>query len=142
MVKGKIAKKKAAKNSINIQSDSDTNIANIFKFGMNFENTIEFIESKILDAFFGHISRQGDWDLAEQYILNVQEWCQMLQTTVKIELDFLPKNLQQKIIATTEKLGVGIENMLEAISKKDFDEANKVLEPILKEIRALYKIRE
>lgn len=114
----------------------------IFKMGMNFENTIEYIESKLLDAFFGHICRQNEWDLAEQYILNVKEWCQMLQTTAKLELNFVPDNLQERIIKTGENLEVGINNLLKAISEKNFDNANKELENALKYIRELYKLRE
>ena len=139
MAKGK--KKKDTPTSANKQEEG-TNASEIFKIGMNFENTIEFIESKILDAFFGHICRQGDWDLANQYILNVQEWVQMLQTTAKIELGFLPNNLQETIIKTSANLESGIKSLLKAIIKKDFDESNTILETILKEIRNLYKLRE
>lgn len=137
MAKGKI--KKNEKSSIESNEKSGTDI---FKAGMNFENTIEFIESKLLDAFFGHICRQGDWDLAKQYITNVQEWVQMLQTTAKLEMGFLPSNLQNTIIKTSENLETGIKALLQAINKKDFDDSNTVLETILKEIRALYKLRE
>ncbi|MHA1648953.1 MAG: hypothetical protein ACTSYB_02075, partial [Candidatus Helarchaeota archaeon] len=114
----------------------------IFRIGMNFENTIEYIESKILDAFFGYICRQGEWDLAEQYLLNVKEWCQMLKTTANFELTFLPKSLQDNIINLVKNLEKGIESLLKTISKKDFEVANKELEKILKIIRELYKIRE
>jgi uncharacterized membrane protein len=114
----------------------------IFKMGMNFENTIEYIESKLLDAFFGHICRQNEWDLAQQYILNVKEWCQNLQTTAKLELNFLPENLQETIIKTAGNLEVGIDALLKAISEKNFDNANKELENVLKYIRELYKLRE
>jgi hypothetical protein len=114
----------------------------IFRIGMTFENTIEYIESKILDAFFGHICRQGEWDLAKQYILNVKEWCQMLQTTANFELTFLPDALQNEIIKLGKNLETGVDALLKAIGKKDFDEANKELESVLKLIRELYKIRE
>jgi len=114
----------------------------IFRLGMTFENTIEYIESKVLDAFFGHICRQGEWDLAQQYLKNVKEWCQMLLTTATLELTFLPAALQEKIIQMGKALETGINDLLESISSKDFDEANKQLESILKLIRELYKIRE
>ncbi len=114
----------------------------VFKLGMNFENTIEYIESKLLDAFFGHIFRQNEWDLAQQYLLNVKEWCQNLQTTAKFELNFLPDNLQEEIVKTGAGLEVGINNLLKAISEKNFDAANKELENALKYIRELYKVRE
>ena len=142
MAKGK--KKKAKPTSADKQGEGTATktAREIFKMGMIFENTIEFIESKLLDAFFGHICRQGDWDLANQYLLNVQEWVQMLQTTAKLEYEFLPDNLQEKIIKTSENLESGIKVLLKAISKKDFDASNTVLEIILKEIRALYRLRE
>lgn len=146
MAKGKRKSKTPVKKKTPAGSDAETitgaEMVDIFKYGMSFENTIEFIESKILDAFFGHICRQGEWDLAKQYILNMQEWCQMLQTSAKIDYNFLPDDLQKKIVTTIESLETGIDNMLKTIDKKDFDEANKVLEHILKDIRALYKIRE
>ncbi len=125
-----------------IQPTSTQSATDIFKTGMNFENTIEFIESKVLDAFFGTICRQGDWDLAKQYISNVEEWVQMLQTTAKLEFNFLPEDLQNKIIKTSENLDSGIKILLKAIEKKNFDDSNTVLEMILKEIRDLYKLRE
>ncbi|MHA1266188.1 MAG: hypothetical protein ACTSRS_13225 [Candidatus Helarchaeota archaeon] len=142
MPKGK--KKKGSKKPTKVQPDKAPSVSamEIFKIGMNFENTIEFIESKLLDAFFGHICRQGDWDLAKQYIQNVEEWVQMLQTTVKLEYHFLPHNLQSTIIETSTKLGEGIKALLNAISTKNFDKSNQVLESILKEIRNLYKLRE
>jgi len=114
----------------------------IFKIGMNFENTLEYIESKLLDAFFGHICRQNEWTLAQQYIINVQEFCQGLQTTAKLELNFLPNDLQGKIIKISGDLEIGINNLLTAISEKNFDDANKELDISLKYIRDLYKLRE
>ena len=66
----------------------------------------------------------------------------MLQTTAKLELNFLPDNLQEKIIKTSGGLEVGINNLLKAISAKNFDTANKELENALKYIRELYKLRE
>ena len=142
MAKGKKKKEKPASTDTQGEGSSTKAAIEIFKTGMNFENTIEFIESKLLDAFFGHICRQGDWDLANQYILNVLEWVQMLQTTAKLELEFLPNDVQEKIIKTSERLESGIKALLKAISKKDFDESNTTLETILKEIRNLYKLRE
>ena len=142
MVKGKKTKlTPSQKNSGNKRTSTD-DIINIFKKGMNFENTIEYIESKILDAFFGHISRQGEWDLAKQYLLNVKEWCQMLQTTVNFEFTFLPKDLQDKITKIGSELENGIDGLINAISNRNFDIANKELEKTLRMIRELYKIRE
>lgn len=142
MAKGK----KASEDVLPARESKDKSVGkapvDIFKLGMNFENTIEYIESKVLDAFFGHICRQNEWDLAQQYILNVKEWCQMLQTTAKLELNFLPDNLQEKIIKTGGNLEVGINDLLKAVSEKNFDNANKVLENVLKNIRELYKLRE
>ena len=142
MAKGK----KASEDVLPAKESKDKSVgkgpADIFKLGMNFENTIEYIESKVLDAFFGHICRQNEWDLAQQYLLNVKEWCQMLQTTAKLELNFLPDNLQEMIIKTGANLEMGINDLLKAISEKNFDNANKVLENVLKYIRELYKIRE
>lgn len=135
--------KKKLDNSTKSDIKSDVKSASdVFKMGMQLENTIEFIESKLLDAFFGHIGRQSDWDLAKQYILNVQEWAESLFLMAKLELGFLPSDLQDKIIKTSENLESGIKSLLKAINKKDFDDSNNILETILKEIRALYRIRE
>ena len=142
MGKGKKTQKKSKKASSPTDSASSQSATDIFRIGMTFENKLEYIESKTLDAFFGHICRQGEWDLAEQYILIVKEWCQNLQTTANFELSFLPKSMQDNIIELSKGLEAGIDDLLETISKKDFDEANKRLEQILKIIRELYKIRE
>lgn len=142
MVKGKKGKDSSMQPENSNQSSPTINPMVIFKTGMNFENTIEFIESKVLDAFFGHICRQSDWDLAKQYIQNVEEWVQMLQTTAKLELHFLPEEIQNKIISISENLEKGIKNLLKFISQRDFDESNRGLENILREIRNLYKLRE
>ena len=142
MAKGKKKKTASQNKSLKETPQSVKSSVDIFRIGMNFENTIEYIESKILDAFFGHICRQGEWDLAEQYLLNVKEWCQMLKTTANFELTFLPKSLQDNIINLVKNLEKGIESLLKTISKKDFEVANKELEKILKIIRELYKIRE
>ncbi len=142
VVKTKSKNSKSVDNSQTNNDNSTPTSFEIFKIGMNFENTIEYIESKTLDSFFGHICRQGEWDLANQYMQNVQEWVQMLLTTAKLELNFLPKDLQEKIVETSEDLKTSIENLLKTIEKKDFDEANKNIEKILKIIRNLYKVRE
>lgn len=142
MAKGKKAPEEVLPERESKEKSTGKDALEIFKLGMNFENTIEYIESKLLDAFFGHICRQNEWDLAQQYLLNVKEWCQMLQTTAKLELNFLPDNLQEKIIKTGGGLEVGINNLLKAISEKNFDTANKELENALKYIRELYKLRE
>jgi hypothetical protein len=142
MVKGKKASEEVLPAAESKEKSVGKVPGEIFKLGMNFENTIEYIESKLLDAFFGHICRQNEWDLAQQYILNVKEWCQNLQTTAKLELNFLPDNLQEKIIKTAGNLEVGINSLLKAISEKNFDSANKELENALKPIRELYKLRE
>jgi hypothetical protein len=142
MAKGKKQKAEASSEDKDEKCTTEKSASEIFKLGMNFENTIEFIESKVLDAFFGHISRQGEWDLAKQYISNVQEWCQMLVTTANFDLNFLQKSLQEKIVKNCKNLEVGIQNLLELISLKDFDKANEGLEKILKSIRELYQLRE
>jgi hypothetical protein len=142
MAKGKKQKTEALSEDKDEECTTEKSASEIFKLGMNFENTIEFIESKVLDAFFGHISRQGEWDLAKQYISNVQEWCQMLVTTANFDLNFLQKSLQEKIVKNCKNLEVGIQNLLELISLKDFDKANEGLEKILKSIRELYQLRE
>ncbi|MDD1776624.1 MAG: hypothetical protein LUQ65_00525 [Candidatus Helarchaeota archaeon] len=142
MAKGKKAPEDILLEKDAIEKSTGKSALEIFKLGMNFENTIEYIESKLLDAFFGHICRQNEWELAQQYILNVKEWCQSLQTTAKLELNFLPDNLQEKIIKTGGNLEVGIDTLLKAISQKNFDNANKELENILRDIRELYKLRE
>ncbi|MHA1426834.1 MAG: hypothetical protein ACTSQI_12680 [Candidatus Helarchaeota archaeon] len=142
MPKGKKRNKALKGSSPTGNSTPSQSSVEIFRLGMTFENTIEYIESKVLDAFFGHICRQGEWDLAQQYLKNVKEWCQMLLTTATLELTFLPAALQEKIIQMGKALETGINDLLESISSKDFDEANKQLESILKLIRELYKIRE
>ncbi|MHA1360718.1 MAG: hypothetical protein ACTSQI_21055 [Candidatus Helarchaeota archaeon] len=142
MPKGKKKKKTPKDSSSSFNSAPTQSSVEIFRLGMTFENTIEYIESKVLDAFFGHICRQGEWDLAKQYIINVKEWCQMLLTTATLELTFLPVDLQEKIVQMGKKLEIGINDLLKAISTKDFDDANRNLESILKLIRELYKIRE
>ena len=142
MGKGKKTQKKSNKESPPAKSTSTQSSTDIFRIGMTFENKLEYIESKTLDAFFGHICRQGEWDLAEQYIIIVKEWCQNLQTTANFELGFLPKSMQDNIVELTKDLEAGIDGLLETISNKDFDDANKSLERILKIIRELYKIRE
>ncbi|HUX99050.1 MAG TPA: hypothetical protein VMV49_05815 [Candidatus Deferrimicrobium sp.] len=142
MAKGKKQKAEAPTENKDEECTTEKSVSEIFKLGMNFENTIEYIESKVLDAFFGHISRQGEWDLAKQYISNVQEWCQMLQTTANFDLNFLSKSLQETIVKSCKNLELGIQNLLEVISLKDFDKANESLEKILKNIRELYRLRE
>ncbi|MFX1296324.1 MAG: hypothetical protein ACFFD2_15915 [Promethearchaeota archaeon] len=138
MLKEKKGKIETDKNT----SEAKMSSVDIFKSGMTFENTIEYIESKTLDAFFGHIYRQGEWTLAEQYLINVKEWCQMLQTTANFELTFLSRDLQNKIINLSKDLEDNINLLIKTINTRDFDKANKQLEKILKVIRELYKIRE
>jgi len=142
MVKGKKPQQKIGAEDESVEKSSGKNSLEIFKLGMNFENTLEYIESKLLDAFFGHICRQNEWALAQQYILNVKEWCQMLETTAKLELSFLPNSLLETIIRTSGDLEIGINNLLNAISEKNFDAANQELEKSLKYIRDLYRLRE
>ena len=142
MPKGKKSKEHDKNTDSETPNESAKSPVDIFKVGMNFENTIEFIESKVLDAFFGHICRQGEWELANQYLSNVKEWCQMLLTTANFELTFLPKSLQEKIMKTSKDLEADIDNLLEVTALKDFDKANKALEKILVNIRELYKLRE
>ena len=139
MTKGK--KKQTSSSRGSDQADSapaEVIPMDIFRAGMNFENTIEYIESKTLDAFFGHICRQGDWDLAKQHIAHVKEWCQML----RVEFNFLPEDIQKKILKASDALESATDELLGTIDEKDFDEANKKLEKILKVIRGLYKLRE
>ncbi|MBD3230848.1 MAG: hypothetical protein GF329_21905 [Candidatus Lokiarchaeota archaeon] len=111
----------------------------IFLLGLKIENIVEFIESKVLDAYFGykHSALESSSDLLD----NLIHWVKRLKKEIE-GTSVLSKELTSKIIEIVDRIDNGIHNLKNAVAKEEQEKGNTELEKILKAVREFYDLRK
>jgi len=110
----------------------------IFLHGLKIENIIEYIESKVLDAFFGH--KHELLENASNLMENLISWIWRLKQEIKLT-NFLSQELTNKILIIIDKIEDGAKNMKVAVENDNYEAGNYELEKILRAIRDFYNLR-
>jgi len=116
-------------------SDNDK----IFLHGLKIENILEYIESKVLDAFFGY--KHDLLDNSANLMNNLINWVWRLKQEIK-EASFLSPDLTNTILNIIERIDEGVRNLKIYIEEQKLEASNSELEKILKAIRDFYNLRK
>lgn len=111
----------------------------IFLQGLKIENIIEYIESKVLDAFFGY--KHDGLESSSNLLNNLINWVFRLKSEIK-EFAALSNGLKTTILELVERIDEGIRNLKIAVENEEHDKGNIELEKVLKAIREFYDLRK
>ncbi|MHA1269681.1 MAG: hypothetical protein ACTSPY_07810 [Candidatus Helarchaeota archaeon] len=111
----------------------------IFLHGLKIENIIEYIESKVLDAFFGY--KHDELESSSNLLNNLINWVWRLKKEVK-ENSLLSEKLTKLILEIVDRIDDGVRNLKITVENNEYKKGNIELEKILKAIRDFYDLRK
>ncbi|MHA1230468.1 MAG: hypothetical protein ACTSRP_06270 [Candidatus Helarchaeota archaeon] len=111
----------------------------IFIYGLKIENIVEYIESKVLDAFFGY--KHNGLENSSDLFNNLINWVWRLKQEFK-KNSYLSESLTNKILEIVDRIDEGVRNLKIAVEDQAYNQGNIEIEKILKAIREFYDLRK
>ena len=112
---------------------------NMFLLGLKIENIIEYIESKVLDAFFGY--KHDGLESTSNLLNSLINWVWRLKKEIK-DTSILSSELSGTILKIVDRIDAGIRNLKIAVEDQAYEKGNKEIGKVLKAIREFYDLRK